>query len=244
MTHRNSYLQRYHLIFGIAVLVLAWLMMSGPVMAQTHICRFGETPPVSLSFVNKDPQLDRSRSVRWLNQRSNRNSRWIVSGLTEYELRAAFDMKIEPVAAGNGLYCLWPARVLPRVEVVKHLVYVASELVRGTCEYDVVYAHEAQHVAINQRIEDEINKAMQGLVETITQDFAAMTALPASMVQNRSQQLLTRYGRDFQNLITQVDRARTRDHAAIDTSAEYGRIASQCGPDSAFTTTLQDAMRR
>ena len=99
-------------------------------------------------------------------------------------------MRLEPVEVGVGQFCLYPIRINPEVEVIKHLVYVASELERGTCEYDVVYAHEGQHVQINQHMECDIQRELDAMVAEITADFAAMRPVGAGEVQRLQRRLL------------------------------------------------------
>ena len=225
------------------VALLIFLMDRGPAKAQQNNCAVARAPDARLSFINKAPMLDRHRSVRWLNNRANQGSRYMVTGLTEYELQAQFDMRLEPVEVAVGRFCLYPIRINPKVEVVKHLVYVASELERGTCEYDVVYAHEGQHVQINQHMERDIQRELDAMVAEITADFAAMRPVGAGDVQRLQRRLLAQYGRDFTRRLRVIDLARRDDHRAIDTPSEYERLSKACGPNSAFQTTLPQALR-
>jgi len=213
--------------------------------AQAAACPVVSPPEIAFDFVPKSPQLDRNRSVKWLNRKAaSHASGWFVTGLTSYAMQAKFEMRIEPVALGDGRYCLLPARIHPTVTVSEHLVYIASELDRGSCEYDVVYAHEGQHVAINQHMELDIRNALPTFLDDVTRDFSRMQPISARLAASRIQNLLSRYGRDFKSLLAKIDNARQRDHAKIDTPAEYTRLSHACGPNSAFQTTLPAAMRR
>ena len=227
----------------ILITVFLFVTPSDHAAAQQNSCAVARAPVASLSFINQDPMLDRHRSVRWLNNRANQGSRYMVTGLTEYELQARFDMRLEPVEVGVGAFCLYPIRINPEVEVIKHLVYVASELERGTCEYDVVYAHEGQHVQINQHMEQDIQRELDAMVAEITADFAAMRPVGAGEVQRLQRRLLNQYGQDFKRRLCAIDLLRREDHRAIDTQDEYERLSKACGPNSAFQTTLPDAMR-
>ncbi|WP_143589513.1 hypothetical protein [Thalassospira mesophila] len=213
--------------------------------AQAAVCPAIAPPEITFDFIPKSPQLDRNRSVKWLNRKAaSHNPAWFVTGLTSYAMQAKFEMRIEPVALGDGRYCLLPARIHPTVTVSEHLVYIASELPRGSCEYNVVYAHEGQHVAINQHMELDIRDALPKFIEQVTNDFSQMQPLPARIAAPRIQNLLSKYGRDFKSLLAKIDRNRQRDHGKIDTATEYDRLSHACGPNSAFQTTLPAAMRR
>ncbi len=187
--------------------------------------------------------LDRHRSVRWLNSRAGGGSRYLVAGLTEYEMRASFDMRFEPREVGFGRYCLDPVRVSPKVDVVKHLVYIASELERGSCEYDVVYAHEGEHVKVNQGMEADIRAALDDLVNDVVGKVSAMFPLSADNVPSAIKRLLSEYGRDFKRRLRDIDRRRREEQRQIDTPEEYQRLSLACGPNSAFQTVLQQAIR-
>ncbi|MBX2831937.1 MAG: hypothetical protein KTR23_12255 [Rhodospirillales bacterium] len=224
------------------LLVCAVVMSSGPAKAQ-GTCGPVKAPQAMLEFNHKDPQLDRHRSVRWLNARAGGGARYLVAGLTEYEMRASFDMRFEPRAVGFGRYCLDPVRVSPKVDVVKHLVYVASELNRGSCEYNVVYAHEGEHVKINQGMEADIRVALDDLVGDVVRKVDAMFPLAADNVPSAIKRLLSEYGRDFKRRLRDIDRHRREQHRQIDTPEEYEKLSLACGPNSAFQNDLQAAAR-
>lgn len=190
-----------------------------------------------------EPMLDRHRSVRWLNSRAGGSSRYLVAGLTEYEMQASFDMRFEPRNVGNGRYCLEVVRVSPKVDVVKHLVYIASELERGTCEYDAVYIHEGEHVKVNQGMEADIRRALDDLIEDVVTKVGAMFPLAADNVPGAIRRLLSEYGRDFKRRLRDIDRRRREEQRQIDRPEEYERLSLSCGPNSAFQTTLQQAAR-
>ena len=229
-------------ILCVLLAVLAVLAVPGSLRAQGS-CAPISAPEAFLEFNHMDPMLDRHRSVRWLNSRAGGNARYLVTGLSEYEVQASFDMRFEPREVGVGRYCLDPVRVNPKVDVVKHLVYVASELQRGTCEYDVVYAHEGEHVKINQGMEADIRAALDDLVNDVVQKVGAMFPMPADNAQRAMRRLMSEYGRDFKRRLKDIDRRRREKQRQIDTPQEYERLAASCGPNSAFQTTLQQAAR-
>lgn len=227
------------LVIGLFMLLL---LIPGLARAQGS-CAPISAPEAFLEFNHMDPMLDRHRSVRWLNSRAGGNPRYLVTGLTEYEVQASFDMRFEPREVGVGRYCLDPVRVNPKVDVVKHLVYVASELQRGTCEYDVVYAHEGEHVKINQGMEADIRAALDDLVNDVVQKVGAMFPMPADNAQRAMRRLMSEYGRDFKRRLNDIRRRSRLRHEQIDTPREYEKLSLACGPNSAFQTTLQEAMR-
>ncbi|WP_336080062.1 hypothetical protein [Thalassospira sp. CH_XMU1448-2] len=206
-------------------------------------CAPVRAPQATLEFNHKDPMLDRHRSVRWLNSRAGGGSKYVVAGLTEYEMQASFDMRIEPREVGLGRYCLDPVRVNPKVNVVKHLVYIASELERGSCEYNAVYAHEGEHVKVNRGMEADIRAALDDLVNDVVGKVGAMFPMPAENVQSAIRRLLSEYGRDFKRRLRDIDRRRREEQRRIDTPEEYQRLSLSCGPNSAFQTVLQQAVR-
>ncbi|WP_339861963.1 hypothetical protein [Thalassospira alkalitolerans] len=230
-------------VFCGVIVLFVGLFNANAVQAQQSRCTIPGMPDAKLSFINRDPMLDRHRSVRWLNRRANQGSRYMVTGLTEFEMQAQFDMRIEPVEIGIGQFCLRPVRVSPQVEVVKHLVYVASELERGSCEYDIVYGHEGQHVQINQHMQSDVQRELDAMVVEIVDDFAAMRPVGAGEVARLQKRLLRQYGLEFKRRLRAIDLSRREDHRAIDTPDEYDRLSKACGPNSAFQTTLPQAMR-
>lgn len=228
------------LMAKMVLVVSACFLVATPATAQTT-CGPVRTPETTLVFNHKDPQLDRHRSVRWLNSRAGGSARYVVAGLTEYELRATFEMRLEPRDVGVGRYCLDPVRVSPKVDVSKHLVYIASELRRGSCEYDVVYAHEGEHVKINQGMEKDLRLSLDDMVGDITRQLGAMPPIRADNVSRTIKRLLSEYGRAFKRRLRDIDRVRQEKQKRIDTPAEYEKLSLACGPNSAFQTTLPRA---
>lgn len=134
-------------------------------------------------------------------------------------------------------------QVNPKVDVVKHLVYIPAELERGTCEYDVVYAHEGEHVKINQGMEADIRVALDDLVNDVVGKVGAMFPMSAENAQRAMRRLISEYGRDFKRRLTDIRRRSREKHRQLDTPQEYERLSLACGPNSAFQTVLQDAVR-
>ncbi|MCC9620821.1 hypothetical protein LPB41_03870 [Thalassospira sp. MA62] len=185
--------------------------------------------------------LDRHRSVKWLNSRASGGPGYLVTGLTEYEVNASFDMRLEPRDVGGGRYCLDPVRVSPKVDVVKHLVYIASELRPGSCEYNVVYAHEGEHVQINRGMEADLRVALDDMIADIRRTTERLSPMPASEAARSINRLLGEFGREFKRRLRDIDRNRRNAHKLIDTPAEYQKLSLACGPNSAFQTVLPQA---
>jgi hypothetical protein len=225
------------------LLALGGLVLLSETARAQGSCAPIRAPEAFLEFNHMEPMLDRHRSVRWLNSRAGGNPRFLVTGLTEYEIQASFDMRFEPREVGFGRYCLDPVRVNPKVDVVKHLVYIASELERGTCEYDVVYAHEGEHVKINQGMEADIRAALDDLVNDVVGKVGAMFPMSADNAQRAMRRLISEYGRDFKRRLNDIQRRSRQRHEQIDTPREYEKLSLACGPNSAFQTVLQDAAR-
>ncbi|MBP3125081.1 hypothetical protein [Thalassospira sp. ER-Se-21-Dark] len=239
---RNDQIGKGRVLCALLVILAALAFLPNLARAQ-GTCAPISAPEAFLEFNHMDPMLDRHRSVRWLNSRAGGSPRFLVTGLTEYEVQASFDMRFEPRQVGFGRYCLDPVRVNPKVDVVKHLVYIASELERGTCEYDVVYAHEGEHVKINQGMEADIRAALDDLVNDVVRQVGAMFPMPADNAQRAMRRLISEYGRDFKRRLNDIRRRSAEKHKRIDTPREYEKLSLACGPNSAFQTVLQDAAR-
>ena len=232
-------------VIGVVFVLLMWgsiQLVPGIAKAQ-GTCAPIRAPEAFLEFNHVAPMLDRYRSIRWLNSRAGGDPRFLITGLTEYEVNASFDMRFEPRQVGFGRYCLDPVLVNPKVDVVKHLVYIPAELERGTCEYDVVYAHEGEHVKINQGMEADIRVALDDLVNDVVGKVGAMFPMSAENAQRAMRRLMSEYGRDFKRRLTDIRRKSREKHRQLDTPQEYERLSLACGPNSAFQTVLQDAVR-
>lgn len=242
LARQNNQMGKGGIFYALLTILAVLVVLPGSPRAQGS-CAPISAPKAFLEFNHMDPMLDRHRSIRWLNSRAGGDSRYLVTGLTEYEVNASFDMRLEPREVGPGRYCLDPVLVNPKVDVVKHLVYIPTELERGTCEYDVVYAHEGEHVKINQGMEDDIRVALDDLVKDIVGKVGAMFPMPADNVPGAIRRLHSEYGRDFKRRLNDIRRRSREKHRKIDTPQEYERLSQACGPNSAFQTDLQEALR-
>jgi len=179
---------------GVIAIIAASALAGGPTPAAAGSCRASmptvdvETPEVSVSSQDVRSVIDYT-VFPWQTQNQLAPG-WSINGLTVAKPVSTY--RIESLT-GSGCFSVTRVQVIFTYEdPVK--VYVADKYAPGTCEHQVITAHEMQHVDIFRRgrqiyaermrqvvwnaavqstgkSEAETNAALTDAVETVTREF-------------------------------------------------------------------------
>ncbi|MBW8271057.1 hypothetical protein [Caldovatus aquaticus] len=132
-------------------------------------------------------------------------------------------------APGGGPVCAVPAVVALHLVHAEHVIRLAREIPEGGCLWREVLAHEWRHVAVNRRA---LRAAAQRL-RTAAEAWAARASARAPEVEGAVAALQEQLRRAIEPALAAMRAERERGHRAIDTRAEYGRLARVCPEDQA-----------
>jgi hypothetical protein len=132
-------------------------------------------------------------------------------------------------APGGGPVCAVPGTVTLHLVHVEHVVRLAREIPEGGCLWREVLAHERRHVAVNRRA----LRAAARRIRMAAEEWAARAAARAPEVEGAVAALQEQLRRAIGPALAAMRAERERGHRAIDTPAEYDRLARICPRDQA-----------
>jgi len=216
-----------------AFAALALLALSAPGRAAAAADCPPRAPRVRLTVADPEPVLSTELGVDALHAETGRPRSASVHhlGLTlsRVEWRSEMDARTTASAArrGGGGVCAVPGRVVLALVQSEHLVRIAREIPRGGCLFREVERHERRHVAVNRRSLAEAaaraRRAAEAWAATAeghgATEAEAMAALQAGL------------RRAIEPALAAMRAEREAAHRAIDTTAEYRRLARVCPED-------------
>lgn len=215
------------------VLILLLAALWGPPAAaqSRRGCEAIRLPAARVAISAPQVVLDHSRSLDQLDARRS-HAGWRTTGITSYELESAFSATFEFQPIGNGRGCLRPSAISPRLKVLKHVIYIAREFPKGSCEYRSVLAHERRHAAINTELRNAFAEGLRRAFDNAAQRLRRARPIAAADFDRVARRELARWKRLFRRIEADHSRGLSGRQARIDTAAEYLRVQRSCGPNS------------
>ncbi len=146
-----------------------------------------------------------------------------------------------PATAGRApVTCAVPAKVTLTLVQAEHRIRIAEELTPGSCLFAEVEAHERRHVAVNRDTLHATARRARAAAEAWARTAEGRGATPEAAVDALRQGLR----RTLEPVLEAMRATQARRHAAIDTLAEYRRLARVCPADHArLAERLRDGVR-
>ncbi|WP_416899038.1 MAG: hypothetical protein ACMVY4_04735 [Minwuia sp.] len=214
-------------LLAAAVLAAAVLTLL-PAGTAEAACSEADAPEIRIRLELPEPELihdyasddipegtvETARRVRELNSR--------LHGLTVFQMETGHEVAVRQLRPGRDCFRLERLNVWIRVNKLR--VYIARELARGSCLYDVTLRHESRHVDIYstgvKSMRDEMAKALTG------------TPLTAPLRARSVQAALTRYSTAIGTVLSDIRQKSslemTRDNARLDTPFAYRAEQAPC----------------
>lgn len=213
------------LLVGVCMMAVpAW---GGRCAKQPACTTHPDTIRVTVQFDQAHPFIDGRRSKRWIRRRaSGRIQGAHPVGLTEtqlvHKMAATFTVCS---STADPRQCVYLSEVTLTVAYTDTKVYIAHEYPPGSCEYQAIYRHEADHVRI-------LNSHQARFLPMLRADLRALvrTLRPASShrTHHAQKKIMRHLERLMRKKFRRLERSLSKAHAAIDTQANYTQVQSQC----------------
>ena len=182
---------------------------------------------VTVRFDKAEPTVDISHSRAWIRNRSrNRDKKHHPVGLTEMRLshRLSATFRICSVV-GRKNHCVYLAKVSLEAGFPDTKLFIAREYPPGSCEYQAIYAHEAEHVGILNAHQ----KYYLPILRTDLQRFA-QSIKPGSghKAEREQKKIMRQLDQWVKRKIRRLENSLKSDHAAIDSEDNYAKIQANC----------------
>lgn len=145
-------------------------------------------------------------------------------GLTIASFTVQIKASLKGYKAKNGMLCFWVQTAEAALSIPKTTVYVAANYPRGSCEFDAITAHEAQHVAINREIMLRFAPRMETALRQAVEDVNPIIVV----AKEEANQTLNDIQNRMKPLLAQMERERDAANGVIDTPESYKRTRARC----------------
>lgn len=214
-----------------AGLVAALLLAVAIPAARAQPCPPPATPQVELVVDEPEVTHDYGQPFAVLHQRTGTRPPDprrgpLHLGLTIAGLSFSSALDFTAMTGIEGA-CLRPRRVRLMLRQSPHHVMIASEVPRGGCLFQEVLAHEMRHVAVNRQTLAKWAPRVREAAAAWAKDAIAR----GDDAEAVAKVLRDRLGAAVAPVLNRLKADRQRAQAAIDTPAEYRRIAASCFAD-------------
>lgn len=183
---------------------------------------------VRVAVTDPEPALSTRLGIDALHAKSGRPRSATVHHLALTSSRVEWQGEIDArTMAGRGGACARPERVLLTLAQTEHLVRIAHEIPRGTCLFRAVEAHERRHVAVNRRT----LRAAAARARRAAGAWAAGAEGRGATEREAVAALQRGLRHAIEPAMAAMRAQRDAAHRAIDTEAEYRRLARICPAD-------------
>jgi hypothetical protein len=187
------------------------------------------SPRVRLSLRDPEPVLSHELGVDALHAQTGRPRSATVHhlGLTTSRVEWRSEMDARTATTRRGGVCAVPDRLVLTLAQPEHRIRIAREIPRGGCLFREVEQHERRHVAVNRRTLREAARRARRAAEA----WAAKAEGRGATEQQAMAALQSGLRRAIEPALAAMRAEREAAHRAIDTGAEYRRLARVCPED-------------
>jgi len=180
-----------------------------------------------------NPRFDTSKNLAEIRALSRADKEKYIStdhevpvGLTASGLKLDANYHIQVKStSGNPMVCAQISSFDLIFGFEDIVVFLARELPRPSCSYDVVLGHEMQHVAVDQKLVQAYTSYFPSLLQQAVERIGVIRAGSAAEAERRIKRDIGIYIKDFgATLSTEREKRQRR----IDTPAEYKRLGQSC----------------
>ncbi len=220
------------------LLVFSVLILSAlPVAAQAASCPPAPYPQVVVNVSQEEPKLVTNRNVNELKALSQSDgaadtlsdSRHVPLGLAVANAQYTVNIKAQMATFNNRQACAALSEVVIDLSFANNVIYVASDLPRGSCIFSNVHAHERQHVAVDRQLLQDFSQKIRYETSSVAGRIGNVTA-PTSEAAFDKLSALLKPGLDRAMQDFMAERARRQ--ARVDTPQEYDRVSRSCNGEA------------
>ncbi|MCB1537988.1 MAG: hypothetical protein H6865_05380 [Rhodospirillales bacterium] len=151
-----------------------------------------------------------------------------VGGLMSGKISFQSSTEISSVRfPAQSLTCLWINRVSVDI-VMDPTIQIASEHPKGTCEYVAILEHESKHVAIDRGVIEAYLDTIRAAAAQAVQKVGMVGPKPSETGEDFKTKMSKYVEGQIKAAMDQMYAARVARQQALDSKAEYDRIAAQC----------------
>lgn len=209
-------------------LAVAGALFAIALAADRAAAQCAEGPaPVRLDVDQPEPTLNRQRSIDDLRKLAHSDPHEVALGLYTGELRTSLKVDFQSTERGDRA-CLRVSGAHIDVVYTKRMIYLARELARGSCQYNIALEHERRHASIDDTVlARELPRLKRAIADAIARIGAVGPVHPTELDDER-EKIAASLQRVMGAEVTRIDSVRRKEQGAIDTPEAYRHEAARC----------------
>ena len=221
-----------------SLLVFPAVILSAlPLAAQAASCPAAPYPQVVVNISQEEPQLVTNRNINELKVLSQSDGAadtmsdglHVPLGLAVANAQYTVNIKAQIATFNNSKACAALSEVVIDLSFANNVIYVASDLPRGSCIFNNVHAHERQHVAVDHALLQDFSQKIRYQTSQEAGRIGNITAPTSQAAFDKLSDLLKpSLDRAMQDFMAE----RARRQARVDSPQEYDRVSRSCNGEA------------
>ena len=144
-----------------------------------------------------------------------------VLGLTKMQDTVDFKAEFTQLALNKGYICLYPENIQISIDYYLPTIYIANELQKGTCLYDITLRHERTHAQIYIEALDYFLPRLKKYADALFDNIGVKVITKGESVDNAMADLSKSYHDAVQKRIDAWYKAVEKEQLKMDTIEQY-----------------------
>ena len=153
----------------------------------------------------------------------------LLQGLSLFERKLSVGVKVESKRLPSGINCYYPKEVNFKIGTGENpTIFIAREIKRGTCKYDVVLRHEQTHQQINQSVIEHYVPVIKEKLREIIQKYPVAATRKNIDINVVADDLSAKYTKSFTLLLEEINQATQKEQSKLDNLEQYTYESDIC----------------
>lgn len=219
--------------FCLVIALFAILITVGDAQARSsrECLSTWEEPIVKIKYVKAKSKLNRKKSGSQIEKIAKKSGyakptgHGNLLGLTHSSIGPSFAVSTKYIKAGEGQYCLKLRRVDFTFGIRKSEVFVDRQYSKSSCAYKVIYAHELEHVRINEKVVDDFSRKIS---KEFKKRAHAVKPFYTRDPKKAAQFIIKRLTSEMKPVLKKFAEKREKANDVIDTNEAYAETQAKC----------------
>jgi len=224
------------LFYTLIFLSFAFFSVSGKAANLNMRCKdFVTNPKVKIKAVFEPLRYDYSRASRTLENMHQKeyggqtHEGYRINGLTPYNLNTTLEFNILKKVFKDGVTCFYPGEINLTFTLKDPVIYVARNIRRGTCEFNVTLRHEQTHEQINiEALEYYLPKIRDAFIAAVRKYAVAGREKDDISLEAVQSSLQKKYLDAINPLLSELENEIAVEQAKFDNLEQYNYESGLC----------------
>jgi hypothetical protein len=190
-----------------------------------------DEPIVKITYVKAKPKLNRRKSGTQIEKIAKKSGyakpkgHGNLLGLTHSSIGPSIALSTKYIEAGDGQFCLKLRRVDFIFGIRKSEIFVDRQYSKSSCAFKVIFAHEMEHVKINEKVLDDFSNKIS---KEFRKRAFAVKPFYTRDPKKAAQSIIKRLTSEMKPILNRFSKKREIANDVIDTNEAYADTQAKC----------------